>query len=270
MNRFVFLFFLFFILCLNGYGQKAVKGNSAANPWNKKIDDGQRIFKGSNDPNGMFSELKFGDWSFKADYPHAQSYGLISDADPGWFRNMDVICCQPYTSRLAQYFVNDSIHVYAGAPGKLTFQMYFSFTDSVFEQYRIRWFKYDYDITLHFFRVMKGQVMVDDRETFSFSLGVYFSDSIAQPLSYIYSGTDTIFLKPVFDRNIKELQKTRSSGSSYAGFEFFQHDQLIGGARRSLDFADDVRYKYWIRPALEIKDQQAAASMIYALVGFIK
>jgi hypothetical protein len=148
--------------------------------------------------------------------------------------------------------------------------MYFSFTDSVFEQYRIRWFKYDYDIVLHFYRKMQGQVMVGDRETFSFILGVYFSDSIAQPLSYIYSGADTIFLKLVFDPNIKDLQKTRSSGSSYAGFEFFQHDQLIGGARRSLDFADDVRYKYWISPALEIKYQEAVAAMIYALVGFMK
>jgi hypothetical protein len=84
INRFVFQFFLFFILSLNGYGQKAVKGNSAANPWNKEIDDGHCIFKGNNDTNEMFSELKYGNWSFKADYPDAQSFGLISDADPGW------------------------------------------------------------------------------------------------------------------------------------------------------------------------------------------
>jgi hypothetical protein len=270
LNRFAFLPLLFLVLSSNVSAQKTGKGNSSANPWNKEIDDGEKLFKGKNDPYEMFSELKFGEWSFKADYPHAQTYGETSNADPGWFRNMDVICCEPYSSRSARYYTNDSIHVFAGAPGKLNFQMYFSFTDSVFEQYRIRWFKYDYDMVMHFYRKMQGKVKISDRETFSFNLGVYYSDSIAQPLSYIYSGTDTIFLKPVFDPKIKDLQKVRSSGSSYAGFEFVQHDQLIGGAQRSLDFADDVRYKYWISPALEIKDQEAVAAIIFALVGFIK
>jgi len=270
MNRFIFLFSIFLVLCSNGSAQKAEKGSSASNPWNKEIDDGQHIFKGKNDPNDMFSELQFGGWSFKADYPHAISFGEKSNADPGWFWNMGLICCEPYSSRSVRYFANDSIHAFGGTAGKVSFQMYFSFTDSVFEQYRIRWFKYDYDLLLHFYRKTEGRVMISDRDTFSFSLGVYFSDSIAQPLSYIHSGTDTIFLKPVFDDHVKELQKTHSSGSSYAGFEFFQHDQLIGGARRSLDFADDIRYKYWISPALDLKYQQAAAAMIYVLVGFIK
>jgi hypothetical protein len=270
MNRFLFQLFLFVVFASNLHAQKTVKGSSASNPWNKEIDDGQRIFKGKNQLNDMFSELKFGDWSFKSDYPHAITFGETSSADPGWFRNMDVICCEPYSSRLSRYDVNDSIHTFASAPGNLPFQMYFYFTDSVFEQYRIRWFKYDYDKTLHFHRKLHGQVMSSDGEIFLFSLGVYFNDSVAQPLSYIHSGTDTIFLNPVFDPKIKELQKEKSSGSSYAGFEFFHNDQIIGGARRSLDFSDDIRYKYWISPALEMKYQKVVASVIYLLVGFIK
>jgi hypothetical protein len=270
MDRAIFQFFLLLILTTTLYAQKTEKGSSANNPWNREIDDGQRIFKGKNDPNDMFSELSFGEWSFKSAFPLARTVSEISHADPGWFRNMDKICCLPYSARLAMFYVNDSIHTFASTPGKLSFQMNFSFADSVFEQYYIRWFKTEYEKHMHFYRKLRGQVISRDEVTFSFSLGIYFNDSIDQPLSYIHSETDTIYLKPVFDPKIKELERDGAFGSSYDGFEFYRNDQLIGGARRYLDWSDYVRYKYWFSPALDKKYQEAVASMIYVIVGFIK
>jgi hypothetical protein len=97
-----------------------------------------------------------------------------------------------------------------------------------------------------------------------------YTDAVLQPTSTVIAGVDTVFLQPVFDKNMKGAEKRSTYGSTYDGFDFYKKDTLIGAARRKLDFLLDPKYRYWFSASLKEEEQEAVAAMIYLIVGFIK
>jgi hypothetical protein len=85
---------------------------------------------------------------------------------------------------------------------------------------------------------------------------LYYSDEMLQPVSTVIAGTDTIFLQPVFDKNIHGAEKRSAYGSTYDGFDFYKNNLLIGAARRKLDFLIDPKYRYWFSASLKQEEQE--------------
>jgi len=258
---------LFFLMTGNLLAQKAEKGSSPDNPWNKEIRDDGNMFA-YNSPIMNRSSLAFGEWKFETKYPSPYSKIKIPMADPGMFGKY--LNTEPYNTRNAMLVTVDSMHVSARAPGDKPYGIYFSYRDSLIEQYNQIFLSLQHYHAYHFFRTLAGFVADTEQQPYPFSINLIFDDAAQQPVSYICTGKDTIFLRCLFNEKTKRLEKESASGASYAGFDFIKNDELVGSAHRKLNFVNETVYLYWFKPELDKGQQQAIAAMIFVIAGFIK
>ncbi len=269
MKRFAFLFFPFLVLSTVLSAQKAEEGSSPDNPWSKEMNHGFSMALNYRDPptNYRYS-LSFGNWKFESKFKSRPVINEISNADPGIFKTY--LSHIPYNHRNAILFSVDSIHVNGTAPGGLSYGFYFSYTDSLFEQYDQVLLSFQHFEILHFYRALGGMVQGSSGESSPFYIKVIFTDTVTQTLSYVLAGKDTISLKAVADPEDGNVYKSRASRNAYAGFDFYKNDTLVGAAHRTYNFAGVPKYRYWFSPQLNLPAHEVITAMIFLIVGFIE
>jgi hypothetical protein len=257
-------------IAVNLQAQKAAKGSSPGNTWGNEVLDGGRLFNFKDAANDQYTDLHFGKWSFESNHPSAQKLnesGVVKNFHP-----LQMLFNTPQNVAVTFVYYNYIIHVKALAPGKIPFSIHFSFSDSMYEQYSQKTFssKTENYQSIHFWKKADGYIATSANDSLPFNVLLFYSDEMLQPVSTVIAGTDTIFLQPVFDKNIHGAEKRSAYGSTYDGFDFYKNNLLIGAARRKLDFLIDPKYRYWFSASLKQEEQEAVAAMIYLIVGFIK
>jgi hypothetical protein len=247
--------------------QKAEKGSSPDNPWNKEVrDDGYEFTY--NTPMTLSSSLAFGDWKFETKYPGPKVFSKAANPVPGIFgKYLDP---EIYNTRNIVLVAIDTIHISATAPGNKSYGIILSFRDSLIDQWEQVVLSRQHRQICHFFRILNGVVSNTINGSDAFSISLIFNDSALQPLSYIAREKDSIILKPVFNQKEKPLEKQSASYSSYAGFDFYKNESLVGSARRKLNFVNETKYVYWFKNTLDQQEQESVAAMIFVITGFIK
>ena len=256
------LFSLFFIGSI-----QAQHNDIKTTAWNREINEVDYYTTSQYNHN---ARLRFGDWKFKAVYPSpkkmVEKSGVIN-----YRRNSPVGWLGLGNTTLLTY---DSIHVEGRSPDKRSFTVHFTYLADVFEKdvsvgvTMLLKMDHTYDFGYFNYKKMDGFVGGASGEIFPFHLILYYDDSITQPLSYIQSGTDSIILKPVFNSKINNGKRFRVSGSSYEGFNYFLNGRAVGGAIWYQGITREY-YKFWYDHKLDQKHQEAIASMIFIIVGFI-
>jgi hypothetical protein len=242
--------------------QKPEKGSSPDNPWNKEVDHGINMeLDYRNPPLNYRYSLSFGNWKFESKFfSSARVKSEIPNADPNLHFN----------HQNAILFSSDSIHVNGMAPGAIPYGLSFTYADSLLELYNQVFLSIRNFEVLHFHRTLQGIVLCSAGDVSPFFISVIYTDTITQTDSYVLAGKDTIFLKAVSNPEEHSVYSSKASGNSYAGFDFYKNDTLVGGAHRKYNFAGLPVYRYWFNPQLDLQQQEAVAAIIFLIAGFIE
>jgi hypothetical protein len=108
------------------------------------------------------------------------------------------------------------------APGGVPYGFYFSFTDSLFEQYNQVILAYHNFVVLHYYKALQGKVQGSAEDVSSFYIKVLYSDTVIQTNSYVLAGADTVFPKAVSNPEEHSVYISKGSRQSYAGFYFYK------------------------------------------------
>jgi hypothetical protein len=248
--------------------QKTEKGSSAEYPWNKEVHDDGYDELGYDLPGTYSSSLSFGDWKFDTKFPEPRLVTKVANPNPGIFGKY--LEAEIFDHRNALLVYIDSVHIAATAPGNKPYSFYFSYKDSLIEQWEQVVLSRQHHRICHFFRSFKGVVNNSANESDPFTIALIFNDSAVQPVSYIAMEKDTIVFRAVFNEKEKPLEKQSASYSSYGGFDFYKNETLIGSARRKLNFVNEVKYVYWFKNTLNQQEQESVAAMIFVIAAFMK